>query len=153
MLAKDIMKPDVIALSPDTPVREIARLVIERDISGFPVVDGEGRLLGAVSEHDLMYKTVDLDVPSVWELCTWSVLGSKEIYEYKDSFRKHRSKTAAELMNSPAVSVDENDDASKAGNLMFSRRMKRIFVTREGKLTGVISRSAFVRMLIESELD
>ena len=153
MLAKEIMKPEVITVSPETPVREVARLMVEHDISGFPVVDGEGNLVGVVSEHDLMFKTVELNTPSMWELSIWSVFGSKEIYDYKDSFRKHRSKTAGELMNSPAVSVDENDDASKAGNLMFSRRVKRIFVTREGKLAGVISRSAFVRMLLEREQD
>ena len=76
MLAKEIMKPEVITVSPETPVREVARLMVEHDISGFPVVDGEGNLVGVVSEHDLMFKTVDLDTPSVWELSIWSVFGS-----------------------------------------------------------------------------
>ena len=151
MLAKEVMKTGVIALSPETTIKEIARLMVKHDISGFPVVDGENRLLGAVSELDLMYKGVKLDEPSVWDLCVWSALGSKEIYSYKDSFRKFRSKTAGEIMNAPAVSVDENDDVSKVGNLMFSHRIKRVFVTRDGKLTGVISRSAFVKMLLDEE--
>ncbi|MBR1759978.1 MAG: CBS domain-containing protein [Schwartzia sp.] len=149
MQAKDVMKAEVIALSPDTTVMEVARLMVEKEISGFPVVDGENHLLGAVSEHDLMYKGFKLEEPSVWQLCVWSALGSREIYDYKDSFRKLRSETAGEIMNAPAISVDESDDISKVGNLMFSHKIKRVFVTREGKLAGVISRSAFVKKLLE----
>ena len=151
MLAKEIMKSEVITLSPKATITEIARLMVENEISGLPVVDGENRLLGVVSERDLMYKDVKLEEPSVWDLCIWSALGSQEIYDYKDSFRKYRAKTAAEIMTSPAVAVDENDDVSKAGNLMFSRHIKRIFVTRDEKLVGVISRSAFVKMLLDAE--
>ena len=153
MLAKEIMKSEVITLSPETTITEIAQIMVKNDISGLPVVDGEKRLLGVVSEMDLMYKDVKLDEPSVWELCLWSALGSKEIYEYKDSFRKFRARTAAEIMNSPAIAVDENDDVSKAGNLMFSRRIKRVFVTRNEKLVGVISRSAFVKMLLNGDTE
>ena len=153
MLAKEIMKSEVITLSPESTIIEIARLMVENDISGFPVVDGENRLLGVVSEKDIMYKEVKLDEPSVWDLCFWSALGSREIYNYKESFRKYRAKTAAEIMTSPAVAVDENDDVSKAGNLMISRHIKRVFVTREEKLVGVISRSAFVKMLLDAEIE
>ena len=109
MLAKEIMKSEVITLSPEATITEIARLMVENDISGLPVVDGENHLLGVVSERDLMYKDVKLEEPSVWDLCLWSALGSQEIYEYKESFRKYRAKTAAEIMTSPAVAVDEND--------------------------------------------
>ena len=151
MLAKEIMKSEVITLSPETTITEIARIMVKNDISGLPVVDGEKRLLGVVSEMDLMYKDVKLDEPSVWELCLWSAFGSQEIYEYKDSFRKYRAKTAAEIMTSPAVAVDENEDLSKVGNLMFSRHIKRVFITRNEKLVGVISRSAFVKLLLDAK--
>lgn len=151
MLAKEIMKTEVITLSPEATISEIARLMVENDISGLPVVDGEKRVLGVVSEMDLMYKDVKLDEPSVWDLCLWSALGSQEIYEYKDSFRKFRAKTAAEIMTSPAITVDENEDVSKVGNLMFTRHIKRVFITQNEKLVGVISRSAFVKMLIDEK--
>ena len=152
MLARELMKPEVVALSPETTIAEIARLMVENDVSGLPVVDGDNRLLGVVSEADIMIKEVKLEEPSVWELCLWSALGSHEIYEYKDSFRKYRARAAAEIMTSPAVAVDENDDVSKVGNLMFSRRIKRVFVTRNEKLVGVISRSAFVKMLVGADI-
>ena len=78
MLAKEIMKSEVITLSPESTIIEIARLMVENDISGFPVVDGENRLLGVVSEKDIMYKEVKLDEPSVWDLCLLSARGSRE---------------------------------------------------------------------------
>ena len=151
MLAKEIMKSEVITLSPEATITEIARLMVDNDISGLPVVDGDNRLLGVVSERDLMCKDVKLEEPSVLDLCIWSALGSREIYAYKDSFRKYRAKTAAEIMTSPAITVDENEDVSKVGNLMYTRRIKRIFVTRDEKLVGVISRSAFVKLLLDAE--
>lgn len=151
MLAKDLMKSEVVTVTPETTITGIARLMVEHSISGLPVVDAENRLLGVVSEKDLIYKEIKLDEPSVWELCLWSALGSREIYEYKDSFRKYRSQTAAEIMTSPAITVDENDKASKAGNLMFSHHIKRVFVTRGEKLVGVISRADFVKLLLKEE--
>ena len=151
MLAKEIMKSEVITLSPEATITEIARLMVENDISGLPVVDGENRLLGVVSERDLMYKDVKLEEPSVWDLCLWSALGSHEIYDYKDSFRKYRAKTAGEIMTSPALTVDEMDNVNEVGKLMFEKRIKRVFVTRRGSLSGVISRSAFIRLLFSDE--
>ncbi len=57
MLARDIMTRDVVTASPDTPVPDLARMMLERRISAVPIVDGEGRVLGIVSEGDLMRRS------------------------------------------------------------------------------------------------
>ena len=56
--------------------------------------------------------------------------------------------TAEDIMTSPAVTVDEEDSLEKVGNLMFNKQIKRVFVTKDKKLVGVISRSAFTKLLL-----
>ena len=134
----------------DTTVEEIAKLMIEHDISGVPVVNDLGTVLGVVSELDVMRKQLKPEEPSVWKLFIWDLKNDGEIENHQDKLRRYLAKTAGEIMTSPAVTVDEQDDIETVGQLMFDRRIKRVFVTKNGYLSGVISRSAFVRLLIQA---
>ena len=149
MLARDVMKSEVIAVSKETTIEEIARLMVENKISGFPVVDEENRVLGVVSEMDLMRQEIKPNEPNVWQVCLWGINSDQKLGEYQDSMRKWMAQNAGEIMTSPAISVDESDDLDTVGQLMFERRIKRVVVTRQGKLAGIISRSAFVKRLVQ----
>ncbi len=149
MLAKDVMQRQVITVLVDTPVKEIAALMMKHNISGLPVVNDLKTVLGVVSEFDLMRKESRPNEPDVWKVCLWSVTGSDQLKRYQDSLRRYMATTAGEIMTSPAITVDEMDDMETVGNLMFDKRIKRVFVTRNGSLVGVISRSAFTKLLLE----
>lgn len=151
MLAKDIMETNVISLKKDTSIKEIAELMIQHSISGFPVVSDNNTVLGVVSELDLMRKEIRPNEPNVWTVCVWGLNNSKKLTDYEDSVRKYMAETAGDIMTSPAIMVDEMDDLETVGNLMFDRSIKRVFVTRKGTLAGVISRSAFVKLLLASK--
>ena len=69
--------------------------------------------------------------------------------KHREALKKYMGKTAGEVMTSPAVTVDVSDDLEKVGNLMFNKKIKRVFVTDGGKLAGVISRSAFTKLMVE----
>ena len=153
MLAKDIMETKVITLKKDTPVRDIAKLVVEQNISGFPVVDGENRVLGVVSEYDLMRKEIKPNEPNLWSICIWGLNDDKKMEKFLDATRKHMANTAEQIMTAPAVTVDEQEDMEKVGQRMFDKNVKRVFVTKDGKLVGVISRSAFVKHLLAKEME
>ena len=148
MLAKDIMETKVIALKKETSIKEIAELMIKHSISGFPVVNENNSVLGVVSELDLMRKNIRPDEPNVWTVCVWGLNNSQKLAEYEDSVRKYMAETAGDIMTSPAITVDEMEDLETVGNLMFDKSIMRIFVTRKGTLAGVISRSAFVKLLL-----
>ena len=148
MLAKDIMEPDVRTLRTETPIKEIAKLMIVNDISGLPVVDEHNVVLGVVSELDLMRKQIRPDEPSLWAICVWGINKSDKIARYEDAVRKYMGETAGDIMTAPAVTVDEIADIETVGKLMFDKAIKRVFVTKNGTLTGVISRSAFVKVLL-----
>ncbi|MBQ8699292.1 MAG: CBS domain-containing protein [Schwartzia sp.] len=153
MLAKDIMETKVITLRKEATIKEIGEMMIEHGISGFPVVDGENRVLGVVSELDLMRKEIKPNEPNLWLVCVWGVNNQKKIQEYIDGTRKCMAKTADEIMTSPAITVDEMDDIETVGKHMFADKIKRVFVTKEGKLTGVISRSAFIKLLLSQDME
>jgi CBS domain-containing protein len=69
--------------------------------------------------------------------------------KYQDALRKYLGKTAEDVMTAPALTVDAEDTLEKVGNLMFNKQIKRVFVTKDEKLAGVVSRSAFTKLLLE----
>ena len=150
MQAKELMQRGVISVLIDTKVEEIAQLMIRHNISGVPVVNDLGTVLGVVSELDVMRKQIEPESPSVWQLFIWEMKDDGKIEEHRDHLRRYLAKTAGEIMTSPAVTVDELDDIETVGQLMFDRKIKRVFVTKNGYLSGVISRSAFVKRLIQA---
>ena len=152
MLAKDIMKTEVRSISRHTPILEIAEIMAKTEISGLPVVDEtcSDNVVGVVSELDLMRKEIQPNKPSVWKVALWGLSNSQKLDEHMDAIRKCEATTAEDLMTSPAITVDEMDDVETVGQLMFEKKIKRVFVTRYGKLVGVISRSAFIKKLLTS---
>ena len=149
MLAKDVMKTEVVTVRESTPVKEVAKLMLEHDISGLSVVDKQGNVLGVVSELDLMRKQIAPNEPRIWATL-WG-MDENSVEKYVDALKKYMGKTAGEVMTSPALTVDVFDSLERAGNLMFDKQIKRVFVTNDGKLAGVISRSAFTKLLVEQD--
>ncbi len=149
MLAKDVMKTELVTVGEDTPVKEIARKMLDHDISGLPVVNEQGEILGVVSELDLMRKQIKPNEPSIWTMI-WGMDPDRE-KQHRDAIRKYMGKTAGDVMTAPAMTVEASDSLEKVGNLMFNKKIKRVFVTEGGKLVGVISRSAFTKLLLNDE--
>ena len=149
MLAKDVMKTELVTVGENTPVKEIARKMLDHDISGLPVVNEQGEILGVVSELDLMRKQIKPNEPSIWTMI-WGMDPERE-KQHRDAIRKYMGKTAGDVMTAPAMTVEASDSLEKVGNLMFNKKIKRVFVTEGGKLVGVISRSAFTKLLLNDE--
>ena len=149
MLAKDVMKTELVTVGEDTPVKEIARKMLDHDISGLPVVNGQGEILGVISELDLMRKQIAPDAPSIWTTL-WGK-NNDGMQKYVEDLRKYMGKTAEEVMTAPALTVDVSDSLEKIGHLMFNKQIKRVFVTKDGRLAGVVSRSAFLKLLLEED--
>ena len=149
MLAKEVMNTKIVSVTETTPVKEVAKLMLEHSISGLPVVNGEGKVLGVVSELDLMRKQIEPNEPSIWTML-WGK-SQEGVQKYVDDLRKYMGKTAGEIMTSPALTVDVSASLEEAGNIMFNKQIKRVFVTENNKLVGVISRSVFTKLLLEKQ--
>lgn len=136
MQAIDIMTPKVISVGPDAEVREIAQLLLNHRISAVPVVDGEHRVIGIVSEGDLMRRVKDdNDHGHSWWLTLFA--GGKDAGDY---VRSHGRK-AHEVMTPNPMTVEENTPLHTIARLLEKRRIKRVPVVRDGKLVGIVSRA------------
>jgi CBS domain-containing protein len=129
---KDVMSTHVIAIREMATFKEIATRLREQGVSAFPVIDTEGKVIGVVSEADLLPKeALEGDVPSVLRS-----LG------HRREESKITATTAADLMTKPAVTIGPDEPVSHAARLMYTHRVKRLPVTGEdGKLIGIVTRS------------
>lgn len=145
MKVSDIMARNVLTVPPEASVREVASLMLERRISGIPVVDAEGRVLGVVSEGDLIRRPeIDTDQESRGWL---SIFVSEE--ERARDFVKSHGRRAREVMTQPAVCVAPDTPLDEAVRIMERHRIKRLPVVEHGKLVGLMTRADVVRALLE----
>lgn len=148
MNVRDVMTRGAISVSPHTPLRDLARLLSERRISGVPVVDQEGRCLGVVSEADLLVK--QLSRPLSRRLPLEWLLGESHD---PDELRRRAATTAEQAMTSPAVTIDEDRPLREAAALMVDRGINRLPVLADGRLVGMLSRSDLVRAYLRLDDD
>jgi len=147
MKAGDIMMKDVVTTGPEASVRELVTLMLERHISGVPVVDGGGRLLGVVSEGDLIRRP-EIDTDRV-KLGWLRLLISDEARARE--FVKSHGRKAREVMSQPAISVAADAPLAEVVRLMERHRVKRLPVVEKGKLVGLVTRTDLLRAVISRQ--
>ena len=135
---RDVMTTRVVAVRKNATFKEMAALLTEYRVSAFPVLDDEGKVIGVVSEADLLSKealVADMGSQAAW-------LGRIAGSPYHDEFAKAAAVTAADLMTKPPVVVTPDEPVTSAARLMYHGRVKRLPVVGEkGQLIGIISRA------------
>jgi len=136
----DLMTRDVITIDPDANLKEAARRLSGLRISGMPVVDADNRVLGIISEADIL-----------------SLAGVKKGHTFKDVLRhvlgkplpvRKKGNTVGEVMSSPAITTDPDRDIRVVAAILDEKRIKRLpVVDEEDRLVGVISRADIVRAM------
>ena len=142
MHANDIMTPDVISAGPDMPLAELVRLMLENRISGLPIVEN-GRIVGMVSEGDLFRRaeTGTEPRPSRW----LEVFTSTD--RLANDYARTHGRKASEIMTHDVVSVTDTTPLADIAHLLETKRIKRVPVTRDGKLVGIITRRNLLQAL------
>jgi CBS domain-containing protein len=143
MKVREIMTENVLTVSPDTPLTVVATRLLEYGVSGFPVVDEDGRVIGVVSETDILYK--ERSVPEREGLVDW-------LTHYPDDppTAKLTARTAREAMSTPAVTIAPERHVSDAAALMLDLRIDRLPVVTGGLLAGILTRADIVRAFAEA---
>jgi CBS domain-containing protein len=141
-----IMRRDTHAVSPETPVDEIIRLIDSNDIQRVAVVDKEARFLGLISDRDLLI-AFSPDFPDgIWDQFLSVVPFSERGKRHREFKDRLRAKTAVEVMNTNIVTVQETTPIDAAIALMTEKGLKRLPVLdSEGKFKGMISRDSLLR--------
>lgn len=137
MRVKDIMTAEVLAVTPDTSVQAIAEQLLTHRISGVPVVDAEHRVLGIVSEGDLLRRPEsETDYSRSWWL-KWFAGSREDAAE----FLKTHGLRAEQVMTRDVVTVTEDTSLAEAARILEKRHIKRVPVVRDGRLVGIVSRA------------
>ncbi|MFI6359765.1 CBS domain-containing protein [Streptomyces sp. NPDC050743] len=143
-LVSDVMTLTVVAVSRDAPFKEIVRIMEQWKVSALPVLEGEGRVIGVVSEADLLAREALRD----------SASGSGDQLGHRLGFVKARAVTAAGLMSAPAVTVGPGATLAQAARIMAVRHVKRLpVVDHAGMLRGIVSRGDLLKVFLRSDED
>lgn len=144
MLAKDLMTAPVVTITPETTLRETVALLCERRISGVPVV-ADGRVVGMVSEHDLLRRP-ELGTDGIaYERPWWARLLEGEAFP-ADYVRSHAAR-ARDFMTRPVISVLEDTPVRQVAAIFVRRHIRRVPVVRSQRPVGIVTRADLVRAL------
>ncbi len=143
----EIMERDVVSVRPETGVQELARLMHERRIGGAPVIDDDGRLVGIVTDGDLIAEDADIHAPAQIDIFGAIVyLGS--FHKYEERLRKAVGATVGDVMTTKLHTVHPDDSVRRAATLMRDHKINRVpVVDEEDRLVGLITRTDIVHSL------
>jgi CBS-domain-containing membrane protein len=129
---KDVMSTHVVAVRQDATFKEMAARLRQHRVSAFPVLDAGNKVIGVVSEADLLTKeALEGELPGVYRTVT----------RHRETV-KAAALTAAALMTTPAVTIGPDETVASAARLMYTKRVKRLPVTgKDGTLIGIVSRA------------
>jgi len=143
-IVKDVMSTHVIAVRQDATYKEMASRLREQRVSAFPVLDDDNKVIGIVSEADLLTKeALEGELPSVFHTVT----------RHRETV-KAAALTAAALMTRPAVTIGPDEPVTHAARLMYNQRVKRLpVISNDGKLIGIVSRSDVLSVYSRPDAD
>ncbi len=142
---KDVMTTEVATVREGTPFKRVAAIMAERKVSGLPVLDADGSVVGVVSEADLLYKEDQggNGLPA-------ALAGPRA----RAARAKAAADVAGEAMSSPAVTIGPDATVAQAARLLAHRGYKRLPVVDEaGKLVGIVSRQDLLTIFLRSDAD
>ncbi len=148
MKAKDIMSKEVITVHKNDTIAEIAKVLVDQSISGVPVVDDEGFLVGIVSEGDLLHKETTPRIPDYINLLG-AIIYYNGVEQYNADFKKLMAEQASSIMTKKVVSISEETDVDDIAKLMLQHGIKRVPCVKDNKVIGIISQRDLIKSLIK----
>jgi CBS domain-containing protein len=150
MNARDVMTTEVVSVGPDTPIRDIANLLLRSGISAVPVVDDAGAPVGMVSEGDLVGRNdADRQARRDWWLM---MLGEGEALhpDFLASLGSTQLR-ARDVMSAPVMTVGEDIPVAEIARILSEHHIKRVPVLRDGRMVGIVSRADLIRALASED--
>jgi len=142
------MTTNVITVSPDTSIQDLAALLSNHGISGVPVVDAGNELVGVVSEGDLLHRAeTGTERRTERRRARWldSFATNRDLAR---NYLKSHGNTVRDVMTREVITINETTGLDEVANLLETKRIKRVPVVRDGKVVGIVSRANLVRALV-----
>ena len=147
MKAADVMVRDVITVKPDDKVADAIELLSTYDISALPVVDGNGKIVGILSEADLIQRE-EIGTQNQHQRWLETILPASKLAK---EFAKSHGQRVEEVMTTRVVAASENTSLSEIAKLLEKHRIKRIPIVKNGVLVGIVSRSNLIQALASAQ--
>jgi len=147
-LVKDIMVREVITIQKDASVEELSELLVKNKISGVPVVDSDGKLVGIATEGDLIIKDSDLHFPRYFKLLD-SIIYLESLNKFKKNLKKFLGTKVEDVMTAEIRTIKEETPVGEAANMMIKYNINRVPVLdSKDELVGIVTRADIVKSMI-----
>lgn len=145
--AKDIMTTDVIVANKNDIIANVANLLIKEKIGGLPVVDEENKVVGIISETDIMKKESHVDSPRMLNFIQ-GIIFLDDMKKFEDEMRAIAAYKVEDLMSKDIITVNENDTFDYVANVMINKSINRVSVVDENNfLKGIICRYDIIKAM------
>jgi CBS domain-containing protein len=157
MKVDNVLTEDVFVVGPDDTVSEAVKKLAEKGISGAPVVNVEGELVGIITEADILnalkvkYKRLKMVYPSL-SLVSVSFVETFDSKEAVEAFDDISASKVSDLMTEDVVTIEMGSELGLVVQLMMERNVNRVPVIKDGKLVGIVSRADIIKGLAGSDI-
>ena len=147
LTAREIMTEEVVTVTPDTSVEDAAKLMSENNVSGLPVAE-EGKLLGVVSEKDLIMKNKRLNSPGYINILD-GIIFLESPRKFEEQLRKFVASKVGDLMTEEVITISPETSLEEIATLMVEEDVNRLPVIEDDEMIGIVTRGDVVRKMSE----
>jgi CBS domain-containing protein len=144
---EQIMTSTPVTVNPETPLKEAIKIIVEKNISGLPVVDDRGKLVGVISETDLTWQETGVEPPP-YIMILDSVIYLENPSRYEKEIHKALGQTVKEVMSDKPIAIKPTQTVKEAAHLMHHKKIRRLpVIDSENKVIGIITQGDIIRMM------
>ncbi len=146
--ASDIMTKEVITIKKDASIGELSEILVKNKISGLPVVDDNARIIGIVTEADIIVKDTELHFPRYFKLLD-AIIYLESLNKFKANLQKHIATRVEDIMTVKVKTIKADTPVSEIADLMLSLKVNRLPVVDDNdKVIGIVTRADIVKSMI-----
>jgi CBS domain-containing protein len=151
LLAKNIMTLDVVTILPDASIGELSKILLKNKVSGVPVVDEEGKLVGIVTEADIIKENIKVQFPFYFDPLMVSAY-VVDFEKYNEDIKDYLNTKVEAVMNHRVKTADPSTPVTEVADMMVSNKINRIpIVDDDKKILGIITRADIIKSMIETK--
>ncbi len=147
LTAKDIMTEKVITIGSDASIEELSEALLKNKVSGMPVTDSNGELIGIVTEADIIVRDTDLHFPRYFKLLD-AIIYLESFTKFRENLKKHLATKVEDIMTKKVVTITTQTPVSDAAQIMLQKKINRLpVIDSDGRLTGIVTRADIVKSM------
>jgi CBS domain-containing protein len=148
LTAKDIMTKDVVTVTPDTSIEELSALLVSNEISGAPVVNADGSIVGMVTENDLISRNKRLHIPTVVGFLD-AVIYLESSKKFSDDVKRLTATKVGDICVKKIVTITEDTTLTDIATIMSEKKVHLLPVVMSGKVVGIVGKRDVVKAVAQ----